>query len=152
MAAGIHRRSNGIHLDYVPYALLRKKWQWHLLTMLRQTVKTPEIRQLVDTCYTRYREGFVTNVQKGDVPTRYQSLARYLAKYVVSPPISLRRIDRDDGQRVTYHYRSHKSERVEWETVAVYTFIGRIWYNMSLPKASNGFAIMACRRPRRLPS
>jgi Putative transposase len=50
----------------------------------------------------------------------------HLAKYVVSPPISLRRIDRYDGQRVTYHYRSHKSERVEWETVAVDTFIGRM--------------------------
>jgi Putative transposase len=68
----------------------------------------------------------VTNVQKGDVPSRYQSLARYLAKYVMSLPISLRRIDRYDGQRVTYHYRSHKSERVAWETVDVYTFIGRM--------------------------
>jgi hypothetical protein len=68
----------------------------------------------------------VTNVQKGDVPARYQSLARYLAKYVVSPPIALRRIDRYDGHRVTYHYRSHKSERVEQETVEVYTFIGRM--------------------------
>ena len=29
-----------MHLDYVPYPMLRKKWQWHLLTMLRQTVKT----------------------------------------------------------------------------------------------------------------
>jgi hypothetical protein len=115
-----------VHLDYVPYSLLRKKWQWHLLTMLRQTVKTSAIRQLVDTCYTRYREGFVTHVQKGDVPARYQSLARYLAKYVVSPPISLRRIDRYDGHRVTYHYRSHKSERVERETVDVYTFVGRM--------------------------
>jgi len=114
------------HLDYVPYRLLRKKWPWHLLTMLRQTVKTKEIIRLVDACYTRYREGFVTQVQKGDVPARYQSLARYLAKYVVSPPISLRRIDHYDGQRVTYHYRSHTSERVEWETVAVYTFIGRM--------------------------
>jgi hypothetical protein len=27
---------------------------------------------------------------------------------------------------VTYHYRSHKSERVEQETVEVYTFIGRM--------------------------
>lgn len=27
-----------IHLDYVPYRLLRK--QWHLLTMVRQSVKT----------------------------------------------------------------------------------------------------------------
>ena len=115
-----------MHLDYVPYPLLRKKWQWHLLTMLRQTGKTPEMRRLVDTCYTRYRKGFVTNVQKGDVPARYQSLATYLAKYVVSPPISLRRIDRYDGHQVTYHYRSHKSEQVERETVEVYTFIGRM--------------------------
>src|SRR5262249_16849968 len=111
-----------MHLDYVPYPLLRKKWQWHLLTMLRQTVKTKEIQRLVDACYRRYREGFVTNVQKGDVPSRYQSLATYLAKYVVSPPIALRRIDRYDGQRVTYHYRSHKSEHVERETVTVERF------------------------------
>ena len=115
-----------VHLEYMPYRLLRKKWQWYLLTMLRQTVKTQEIKRLVDACYTRYREGFVTNVQKGDVPARYQSLARYLAKYVVSPPISLRRIDRYEGHRVTYHYRSHKTERVERETVDVYTFIGRM--------------------------
>jgi hypothetical protein len=81
---------------------------------------------LVDTCYRRYREGFVTNVQEGDVPSRYQSLATYLAKYVVSPPISLRRIDRYDGHHVTYHYRSHKTERMEWERVDVYTFIGRM--------------------------
>lgn len=68
----------------------------------------------------------MTNVQKGDVPSRYQSLATYLAKYVVSPPISLRRMDRYDGQQVTYHYRSHKSDQVERETVHVYTFIGRM--------------------------
>jgi hypothetical protein len=115
-----------VHLGYMPYRLLRKKWQWYLLTMLRQTVKSSEMRRLVDACSIRYRKGFVTNVQKGDVPARYQSLARYLAKYVVSPPISLRRIDPYDGHHVTYHYRSHKSERVEWERVAVYTFIGRM--------------------------
>ena len=115
-----------VHLDYLPYPMLRKKWQWSLLTMLRQTVKTDAIDRLVDACYQRYPNGFVTNVQKGDVPTRYQSLATYLAKYVVSPPISLRRIDDYDGQRVTYHYRSHKTERVERETVNVYTFIGRM--------------------------
>lgn len=115
-----------MHLDYLPYPMLRKKWQWYLLTMLRQTLRTKEINRLVDVCYTRYRNGFVTNVQKGDVPSHYQSLATYLAKYVVSPPISLRRIDRYDGQRVTYHYRSHKSEHVERETVEVYTFIGRM--------------------------
>ena len=79
-------------------------------------MKTHAIDRVVEACYEKYPNGFVANVQKGDVPSRYQSLATYLAKYVVSPPISLRRIDRYDGQRVTYHYRSHKTERVEQET------------------------------------
>ena len=26
------------HLQFLPYELLRRKWQWHLLTMLRKTL------------------------------------------------------------------------------------------------------------------
>lgn len=122
-----------VHLDYLPYEMLRKKWQWHLLTMLRETLKSKEINGLVDACYRRYPNGFVANVQKGDVPSRYESLARYLAKYVVSPPISLRRIDYYNGSHVGYHYRSHKTDRVERERVDVYTFIGRMIQHV-LPK------------------
>ena len=122
-----------VHLDYLPYEMLRKKWQWHLLTMLKETLKSKEINGLVDACYRRYPNGFVANVQKGDVPSRYESLARYLAKYVVSPPISLRRIDYYNGSHVGYHYRSHKTDRVEKERVDVYTFIGRMIQHV-LPK------------------
>jgi hypothetical protein len=114
------------HLQYLPYALLRRKWQWHLLTMLRQTLKTAAIHQLVDTCFRKYPNGLVTNVQKGQVPSQAQSVARYVAKYVVSPPIAVRRIDRYDGAQVTYHYRSHRTDRMEYETVTVETFIGRM--------------------------
>ena len=121
------------HLQYLPYELLRRKWQWHLLTMLRQTLKTDTINQWVDACFTKYPTGLVTNVQKGQVPSQYQSLARYVAKYVVSPPISVRRIDAYDGARVTYHYRSHRTDRVEHETVDVHTFIGRMVQH-TLPK------------------
>jgi hypothetical protein len=114
------------HLQYLPYDLLRRKWQWHLLTMLRQTLTTDTVQRLVDTCFRQYPDGLVTNVQKGAVPAQYQSLARYVAKYVVSPPIAVRRIDRYDGKRVTYHYRSHRTDRIEHETVDVATFIGRM--------------------------
>src|SRR5207245_8874349 len=113
-------------INYLPYDLLRRKWQWHLLSMVRQTLKTEAIHQLVDTCFRQYPNGLVTNVQKGAVPSQYQSLARYVAKYVVSPPIAVRRIDRYDGKRVTYHYRSHRTDRMEHETVDVATFIGRM--------------------------
>ena len=88
---------------------------------------------MVDGCFRQYPNGLVTNVQKGQVPSQSQSLARYVAKYVVSPPIAVRRIDRDDGERVTDHDRSHRSERVEHETVDVDTFIGRMVQH-TLPK------------------
>jgi len=114
------------HLQYLPYALLRRKWQWHLLTTLRQTLKTEAINELVDVCCRKYPNGLVTNVQKGQVPSASQRVARYVAKYVVSPPISIRRIDRYDGERVMYHYHSHRTDRMEHETVAVDTFIGRM--------------------------
>ena len=50
------------------------------------------MKRLVDVCFRKYPNGLVTNVQKGTVPSQSQSLARYVAKYVVSPPISVRRI------------------------------------------------------------
>jgi hypothetical protein len=120
-------------LQYLPYALLRRKWQWHLMRMLRKTLETDAVKRLVDVCFRKYPNGLVTHVQKGKVPSQFQSLASYVARYVVSPPIAVRRIDRYDGERVTYHYRSHRTERVEHETVDVITFIGRMVQH-TLPK------------------
>src|SRR6266446_6982751 len=114
------------HVRFLPYDLLHRKWQWHLMDAFRKTLATDEMKRLVDECFRRYRKGLVANVQKGRVPAQYHSLASYVAKYVVSPPIAVRRIDRYDGQWVTYHYRSHRTDRMEHETVEVATFIGRM--------------------------
>lgn len=116
------------HLDYLPYTALHKKWQWYLLKMLREEANSAEVSALINACYKEYPQGFIVNVQKGDVPNRYKSLAKYLARYVVSPPISIRRIDNYDEERgyVTYHYRSHRSGTVEKLTLDVYRFIGRM--------------------------
>ena len=37
--------------------------------MLRQTLKTETVHQLVDTCFRKYPNGLVTNVQQGAVPS-----------------------------------------------------------------------------------
>ena len=37
----------------MPYELLRRKWQWHLLTMRRKMLETETIKQLVDACFIR---------------------------------------------------------------------------------------------------
>jgi len=81
-------------LQSLPYDLLRRKWHWHLLSTLRKVLATDAIKQLVDVCFRKYPNGLVTHVQQGQGPAQYQSVARYVAQYVVSPPISVRRIDR----------------------------------------------------------
>ena len=53
-------------------------------------------------------------------------MARDVAKDVVSPPLSVRRIDCSEGKRVTSHSRSHRTERVERDTIDVDRFIGRM--------------------------
>ena len=53
------------HMEYLPYPMLHKKWQWYLLEMIRERIDTEEIEQLVDRCYRSYPKGFVANVQKG---------------------------------------------------------------------------------------
>jgi len=40
-------------LQDLPYELRRRQWQWHLLTMRRQTLKTEAIHQLVDACFRK---------------------------------------------------------------------------------------------------
>src|SRR5262249_40435220 len=43
-----------------------------------------------------------------------------------SPRLAARRLESYDGPQVTKHYRAHKSERVAWARVDVYTCSGRM--------------------------
>jgi len=69
----------------------------------------------------------VSNGHKGQVPSQSQSVARSVAQDVVSPgPIAGRRMDRSDGERLTYHDRSHRTDRMACDTIEVDTCIGRM--------------------------
>ena len=113
-------------LGYFPYEVLHKKWQYHLFGMVRSFFGTVAMKGLLDELWKRYPKGLVAYVTRGNVPESCRGLARYLAKYVASPPIAVRRIVRYDGRRVTYWYRDHETKAKKFETVDVFTFIGRM--------------------------
>ena len=60
------------------------------------------------------------------MPAGGEGLAYYLAKYVVSPPLSLRRMLSYDGERVRYWYNDHKTKQRQEEEVSALTFLGRM--------------------------
>ena len=120
-------------ISYIPFDLIHRKWQYHLLTMWRQHLSGVAIGKDINRAWKNYPKGFVAFVDKGPVPAAPQGLAQYLAKYLVSPPISVHRIQRYDGQTVRYWYRDHRSGRIRHETLPADRFIGRMVQHI-LPK------------------
>ena len=101
-SGGVTPQQKWREVDYFPFQVLHKKWQYHLFTMLKQRVGTRAIKDKIDALWRKYPRGLVAYLEEGKVPAGGEGLAYYLAKYVVSPPISLRRILSYDGQRVRY--------------------------------------------------
>ena len=101
--------------------------------MLKSRVATPQMKQQIDALWQKYPNGLVAYLEDGKVPAGGQGLAYYLAKYVVSPPISLRRILGYDGQRVRYWFNDHESGKRKVAELPVLRFIGRMVQHI-LPK------------------
>jgi len=84
------------------------------------------MEEKIDRCWREYPNGLVAYIEKGDVLRGGKGLARYLAKYVVSPPIFLKRIIKYDGKRVRCWYNDHTTGRRVEEEIDALTFIGRM--------------------------
>jgi hypothetical protein len=135
-AGGLRADGTWQRLGYVPYDLLHRLWQTHVLEMIAtRLVGVARAQSLVAEMRWRYPKGFVAHLQ-GNVLPRMKRLTRYLVKYVVSPPLALSRIiayDREQGT-ITYWYRDHLSQgKKTTQTVSRETFIGRMVQHI-LPK------------------
>lgn len=131
---GLDKKEKWQELGYIPYTILHKKWQYYLLEMVKEVLgDKEEVEQLIDELWQRYPKGLVAHLKEKAVP-KVEGLARYVAKYVVSPPIALSRIinyDREQGV-VKYWYQDHQRGRQEVE-VSREQFIGRMVQHI-LPK------------------
>jgi len=101
-SGGVTPQQKWREVDYFPFTVLHKQWPYHLFTMLQQRVGTRAIKDKIDALWRKDTQSLVAYFEEGKVPAGGEGLAYYLAKYVVSPPISLRRMLRYDGQRVRY--------------------------------------------------
>jgi len=132
-AGGLTAEGKWKNVNFIPYDVMHRKWQYHLLDLLRQEVLDSGVQKDIDRGWKNYPKGFVAHLQPGDVPPGGKGLAEYLAKYVVSPPISVRRIEEYDGQQVSYWYKDHKTDAIQHTTLPVLRFIGRMIQHI-LPK------------------
>ncbi len=104
-----NNKDTWVTLRFLPYSLLHKKWQYYLFRMIKEKVKGKGIKREIEFLYNKYKKGLVAYIEKGNVPKDTKGLAIYLAKYVVSPPIAIRRIISYDGEKVKYWYKDHRT-------------------------------------------
>jgi hypothetical protein len=117
----------GVSFDY-----LHREWQCQLCRMLAEEIKGRSISAELEELRREYQQGFVAYWEPKPVRIG-KGLAKYLIKYVMSPPIAVSRIIEYDGQEVEYYWQDHKSHRQERAKVSAVEFI-RVLVQHILPK------------------
>ena len=112
-------------IPFLPYALLRKKWQYHLLTEIKGCwAKSREDSRFIDRLFKDNVRGFYVNGESQMSSSRYA--ARYIGRYIARPALAEHKITGYDGQRVTFWYESHEEKRRVYRCLEVREFIERL--------------------------
>ena len=124
---GLDKFNQWHNIFFIPYDLLREKWQFLLLTHLRNYLpKTTKYKKLIDDMFTQYKNGFYINGLSKLTSAKYA--AKYLGRYMAKPAIAQSRIINydKDNQTVTFFYDDHSSNQRKTLTLSVLQFIGRL--------------------------
>lgn len=107
-------KSRWVNVNYIDYTLIRKTWQYEVLTALRKELsdKEPRLNPIIDWCF-RYRDnGFIIFADRIIKGSKRATLS-YVARYCRHPAISKRRIIGYDGTSVSFTYEAHGKEHIK---------------------------------------
>ncbi len=112
-------------IPFLPYALLRRKWQYHLLTEIKgQWARSRDDSRFIDRLFKDNGQGFYVNGESQMTSSRYA--ARYLGRYIARPALAEHKLTGYDGQWVTFWYESHEEKRRVYRRLGVREFIERL--------------------------
>jgi hypothetical protein len=128
---GLDDKAKWLGIYFLPYAKLRKQWQYYLLTELRRHLSDiKDVSQLIDTLFVKYPKGFYVNAESKMDDA--QKAVKYVGRYIARPAIAESRIQSYDGETVTFAYEDHETGESKSEKLPVLLFMGRLI--MHIPK------------------
>src|SRR2546428_4927195 len=89
-SGGVTPQQKWREVDYFPFKVLHKKWQYHLFTMLKQRVGTRAIKDKIDALWRKYAQGLVAYLEEGKVPAGGGGFASSPVEHVGVAPRSSR--------------------------------------------------------------
>ncbi len=124
---GFDKSGRFIRKKFIPFEVMRKTWQYHVLTALKRVLpKSRKYRRLIDACFKKYKNGFVIHMPEESRIRSKRTIAQYIGRYVRHPAIANTRISEYDGRNVTFWYFDRKKDVKVSITVSVEEFIRRV--------------------------
>jgi hypothetical protein len=111
------------NINHFNYTYLRNAFRTALLNELELKIG-PSFKKIKSQCYREHKEGFYVYAKPNKCdPT---TVVKYIGRYLGRPVIASSRIDKYDGDSVTFHYNRHEDNKYVEETLPVMDFIQRL--------------------------
>ena len=111
------------NVSYFNYTYLRNAFRTALLNELEAKIG-PSFKKTKALCYKNNEHGFYVYAKPNKCEPK--KVIKYIGRYLGRPVIASSRIDKYDGENVTFHYNRHEDGSYVEETIPATEFIQRL--------------------------
>ena len=111
------------NVKHFDYTFLRNAFRTTLLNEMESKIGS-SFKKVKAKCYREHQQGFYVYAKPNLCDPRI--VVKYIGRYLGRPVIATSRIDKYDGEMVTFHYNRHEDEQYIEETIPAMEFIQRL--------------------------
>ena len=111
------------NVKHFDYTFLRNAFRTALLNEMESKIGS-SFKKVKAKCYREHQQGFYVYAKPYLCDPRI--VVKYIGRYLGRPVIATSRIDKYDGEMVTFHYNRHEDEQYIEETIPAMEFIQRL--------------------------
>ena len=111
------------NVKHFDYTFLRNAFRTALLNEMESKIGS-SFKKVKAKCYREHQQGFYVYAKPNICDPRI--VVKYIGRYLGRPVIATSRIDKYDGEMVTFHYNRHEDEQYIEETIPAMEFIQRL--------------------------
>ena len=111
------------NVKHFDYTFLRNAFLTALLNEMESKIGS-SFKKVKAKCYREHQQGFYVYAKPNLCDPRI--VVKYIGRYLGRPVIATSRIDKYDGEMVTFHYNRHEDEQYIEETIPAMEFIQRL--------------------------
>ena len=120
---GISNSARWRPFKHFNYRLLRASFQTALLNEMHPRIGD-SFKKVKASVYRNQKNGFYVYAKPNLCDP--STVTKYIGRYLGRPVIATSRIDKYDGDSVTFHYNRHEDDQLVYETIPVLDFMERL--------------------------